>query len=194
MTGTPWALAYDSMCAPTPESSASTTSTVAPLVMSVWASLNWVASLPSAFCTTYCDDLSPAFWKDSFRYGASNSTYRVDDTVSGRITATLPLPLAARGLSVAMAENVLSIWLSESCGTAALLLLLLPEEPLDELPQAATTRAALPATAVSATLLVIECKGATSLWAGTCQGCAAHRLSLSVVHPDLSGKTVRPQG
>src|ERR1700722_784515 len=194
MTGTPWALAYDSMCAPTPESSASTTSTVAPLVMSVWASLNWVASLPSAFCTTYCDDVSPAFWKDSFRYGASNSTYRVDDTVSGRITATLPLPLEARGLSVAMAENVLSIWLSDSCGTAALLLLLLlPAEPLDELPQAAMTRAALPATAVSATLLVIECKGTTSLWAGTCQGCAAQRLSLIAVHPDLSGKTLRPR-
>src|ERR1039457_2164967 len=106
MTGTPWALAYDSMCAPTPESSASTTSTLAPLVMSVWASLNWVASLPSAFCTTYCDDLSPAFWNDSFRYGASNSTYRVDDTVSGRITATLPLPLAASGLSVALARKL----------------------------------------------------------------------------------------
>src|ERR1700723_2875454 len=107
MTGTPWALAYDSMCAPTPESSASTTSTVAPLVMSVWASLNWVASLPSAFCTTYCDDLSPAFWKDSFRYGASNSTYRVDDTVSGRITATEPLPADVTDLSCAIAEKEL---------------------------------------------------------------------------------------
>src|ERR1700735_2734292 len=151
MTGTPWALAYDSMCAPTPESSASTTSTLAPLVLAVWASLNWVASLPSAFSTVYCEDLSPAFWKDSFRYGASNTTYRVDDTVSGRITVTLPLPLAARGLSVAMAENVLSIWVSDRCGTDDALGLE-PEEPLDELlPQAAMTRAALPATAVSAT-------------------------------------------
>ena len=34
----------------------------------------------------------------------------------------LPLPLATSGLSVVMAENVLLIWLSESCGTAALLL------------------------------------------------------------------------
>ena len=93
------------MCAPTPESSGSTTSTVAPLVMAVWASLNWVASLPSAFCTLYCDVVSPAFGNDSFRYGASNSTYRVDDTVSGRITATLPLPLAARGLSFAIARE-----------------------------------------------------------------------------------------
>src|ERR1700728_539634 len=168
MTGTPWALAYDSMCAPTPESSASTTSTVAPLGMAVWASLNWVASLPSAFSTVYCDVVRPAFLKDSFRYAASNSTYRVDDTVSGRMTVTLPLPLAARGLSVAMAENVLSIWLSDSLGTEEPVLL--PEEPDPELlPQAAITRAALPATAVSATFLVTECKGTTSLWAGTCR-------------------------
>src|ERR1035438_214435 len=85
----------------------------------------------------------------------------------------LPLPLAASGLSVAMAEKVLLIWLRESCGTAAaeLLLLLLAEEPEGELlPQAAMTRAALPATAVSATFLVTECKGTTSLWAGTCRG------------------------
>jgi hypothetical protein len=89
-----------------------------------------------------------------------------------------------------MAENVLSIWLSDSCGTEALALA--PEEPLDELlPQAAMTRAALPATAVSATFLVTECKGTTSLWAGTCQGCAAQRFSLITAHPDLSGKTVR---
>jgi hypothetical protein len=146
--------------------------------MAVWASLNWVASLPSAFCTVYCDDVSPAFWNDSFRYGASNSTYRVDDTVSGRITAMLPLPLATRGLSVAMAENVLLIWLSDSCGTAALELP--PAELLGELlPQAAMTRAALPATAVSATFLVTECKGTTSLWAGTCQGYAAQRFSMN---------------
>jgi hypothetical protein len=59
-------------------------------------------------------------------------------------------------LSVAMAENVLLIWLSDSFGTDELVLL--PEEPLDELlPQAAMTKAALPATAVSATFLVIEC-------------------------------------
>ena len=182
------------MCAPTPESSASTTSTVAPLVMAVWASLNWVASLPSAFCTVYCDDVSPAFWKDSFRYGASNSTYRVDETVSGRITAMLPLPLATRGLSVAMAENVLLIWLSDSCGTDDALELLAEELLGELLPQAAMTRAALPATAVSATFLVTECKGTTSLWAGTCQRRAAQRFSLIAAHPDLSGKTVRPRG
>ncbi len=42
--------------------------------MAVCASLNWVESLPSAFCTVNCDDVSPALGNDSFRYGASNST------------------------------------------------------------------------------------------------------------------------
>jgi hypothetical protein len=54
-----------------------------------------------------------------------------------------------------MAENELLIWLRESCGTAAPLLLLLAEEPDGELlPQAATTRAAGPGTAASADVLV----------------------------------------
>jgi hypothetical protein len=43
-------------------------------VMADWASLNCVASLPRAFCTVNCDDVNPALRKDSFRYGASNST------------------------------------------------------------------------------------------------------------------------
>ena len=55
------------MCAPTPESSGSTSSTLAPLVMAVCASLNWVESLPSAFWMLNCDVLSPALVKDSFR-------------------------------------------------------------------------------------------------------------------------------
>jgi hypothetical protein len=68
-----------------------------------------------------------------------------------------------------MAENELLIWLSDSFGVDEVVLP--PEEPPDELlPQAAMTRAALPATAVSATLLETECKGTTSLWAGTCRG------------------------
>ena len=33
------------------------------------------------------------------RYGASNSTYRVEDTVSGRMTPTPPEPLAVIDLS-----------------------------------------------------------------------------------------------
>ena len=62
------------MCAPTPESSASTTSTLAPLVMSDCASASWVASEPSAFWMVYCELVSPASVNACFRYGASNST------------------------------------------------------------------------------------------------------------------------
>jgi hypothetical protein len=74
MTLTPWALAYVSICVPTPESSGSTSSTVAPLVMSVCASVSWVVSLPRAFWTTYCDELSPAACSAFVMSGWSNST------------------------------------------------------------------------------------------------------------------------
>ena len=80
--------------------------------------------------------------------------------MSGRITATFPLPLAASGLSVVIALKELLIALRLSCGTeppelpGELLLLLLDEPPL--LPHAATTRAALAATAVSPTRFVTE--------------------------------------
>ena len=79
--------------------------TVAPLVMSACASEYSVASLPRAFWMMKSEDLSPASCKDFFRYGASNSTYRVEEVVSGRITATLPLPREASGLSLAIAEK-----------------------------------------------------------------------------------------
>ena len=61
------------MRAPTPESSGSMISTVAPLVMASWASVNSVLSLPCAFCTENCDDESPAVDNALDRYGASNS-------------------------------------------------------------------------------------------------------------------------
>jgi hypothetical protein len=75
--------------------------------MAVWAMLNWVASLPWAFSTVNWDDVRPASVRASFRYGASNSTYRLELTVSGRIAATLPLPAATSGFRLAMAEKVL---------------------------------------------------------------------------------------
>src|SRR6266568_148433 len=99
MTATPCCLAYASMCAPTPESSGSTTSTLAPLVMADCASDSCVASEPSAFSMRKSELVSPAAVNACFRYGASNSTYLVDDVVSGRITATEPLPAAATDLS-----------------------------------------------------------------------------------------------
>ena len=113
--------------------------------------------------------------------------------MSGRITPTLPFPRDASGASAAIAEKSLVNELVEMDGTGAELdpPELLGVELLPLLPQAAMTRAALPATAVSATFLVTECKGTTSLWAGTCQGCAAQRFSLIAAHPDLSGKTLR---
>ena len=86
------------MCAPTPESSGSMTRTLAPLVMADCAMLNCVASRPSAFSMVKSAVDIPAAVKACFRYGASNSTYRVEDVVSGRITVTLPLPAEVRPL------------------------------------------------------------------------------------------------
>jgi hypothetical protein len=53
------------------------------------------------------DDGNPAFSNASARYGASNSTYRADDVVSGRITPTLPLPFAVNEVRAVMAEKSL---------------------------------------------------------------------------------------
>jgi hypothetical protein len=70
-----------------------------------------------------------------------------------------------------MAEKLLLIWLRDTCGTEALLLLLAPGvEVLLLLLHAAAMRAALLATAVKATLFVTDFKETTSLWAGTCRG------------------------
>ena len=46
---------------------------LAPLVMSSWAMVNSVVSLPCAFCTENCDDDRPAIVRALDRYGASNS-------------------------------------------------------------------------------------------------------------------------
>ena len=87
--------------------------TLAPLVMAVWARENSVASLPCAFCTEICEVERPASPSACVRYGASNSVYRAEVTVSGRMTATLPLPAAARGFSADSAEKVRSNWVTE---------------------------------------------------------------------------------
>src|ERR1700722_1884909 len=54
--------------------------------MSACASLNSVESLPCALSILNCELLSPAAVKAVVRYGASKSTHRVDDVVSGRTT------------------------------------------------------------------------------------------------------------
>src|SRR5271155_892057 len=104
------------MDAPTPESSGSMIRTLAPLVMASWASESSVASLPWALTTEYCEGVSPAVARAWLRYGASNSVYRAEDTVSGRMAATLPLPIAARDFRAAMALKVRSSWPTEIDG------------------------------------------------------------------------------
>src|ERR1700722_5035587 len=123
------------MDAPTPESSGSMIRTLAPLVMASWASESSVESLPCAFTTEYCEGVSPAVARAWDRYGASNSVYRAEDTVSGRMTATLPLPAAARGFSEAIALKVRSSWPTEIDGTVPAELEEVEPELLDELPE-----------------------------------------------------------
>src|SRR5260370_5238435 len=89
------------------------TRTLAPLVMAVWASESSVASLPCAFCTVNWEDVRPAAISAWVRYGASNWTYRAEVTVSGRMTATLPLPAAARGFSADIADKVVAHLVTE---------------------------------------------------------------------------------
>src|SRR5215472_10984752 len=87
--------------------------TLAPLVIAVCASDSSVVSLPCAFCTENCDGGRPAPVSAWVRYGASNSVYRAEVTVSGKITATSPLPAAASGFSVDIADMVRSNWLTD---------------------------------------------------------------------------------
>src|ERR1039457_2070332 len=95
------------MEAPTPGGSGSMMSTLAPLVMSACAMLSSVASLPCAFWTENSEDDRPAVVRALVRYGASNSVYLAEETVSGRMTPTFPLPLAVIAFSPAIAEKSL---------------------------------------------------------------------------------------
>ena len=127
----PWRTAR---CARRPRSRAGPRpSTVAPLVMAVCASLNWVASLPCAFCTRELRLVRPG------RSGRTPSGTARRTRCSGRTTrcpagsrATLPLPLATSGLSAPSAENVVRELTSRrAAGSgAAELLGLLADEPL----------------------------------------------------------------
>src|SRR6266566_3786847 len=126
-------------------------STRAPLVMASRAALNW--SLPCGNSTVYWGGLSPASLNASFRYFASNFLKCGAVASLGRMTAMLPVPLAASGLRADMALNLLLTWISENCGPDDLAP---PGELEDGLPvqlqQAARTRAraAQPAHAVRA--------------------------------------------
>jgi len=86
--------------------------------------------------------------------------------VSGRITATLPLPLAASGLSAVIAEKSRVNDEADTAGTLALELALAlePEDVLPPLlPQAAATRPAAATPAVIANFLPILFNEATLL-------------------------------
>jgi hypothetical protein len=102
---TPAAVASFSTWSPVAESTGVIMSTLAPAVISDWASVTNVESLPCAFWTMTCFDERPASFSAFARYGASKAVQRVDDTVSGRITATEPVPLAASGFRAFIAEN-----------------------------------------------------------------------------------------
>ena len=63
----------------------------------------------------------PAIANADFKYGASNSVYRVELTVSGRITAMVPLPLATTLFKYFMVDILVLKVLSETVGVLALL-------------------------------------------------------------------------
>src|ERR1700694_5541386 len=65
-------------------------------------------SLPMALSILKSELEYPAMVNALVRYGRSYWTYRVDDTVSGRMTPTSPLPAAVSGLSDAIGEKLLS--------------------------------------------------------------------------------------
>src|SRR5437660_2780613 len=95
----------------------------------------------------------PALDMALLRYGSSNSTYRVEVVVSGRIAATAPLPEDASDFSWLIAEKSLVNDVADSDGAAALDELLdvaaaleLVELLLDELPHAASPTLALTAS------------------------------------------------
>src|SRR5665811_2160220 len=143
ITFTPAALAFDSIAAPLPGSSGSTSRTEAPALMSASACVCMVDALPLALSILKLLEESPAAAKACFRYGASYWTYRVDVVVSGRSTPTMPLPCEASPVSCFMSaksdvNSVALIW-----GTAADVLGVadaVGEDVVDELhPETATT-------------------------------------------------------
>ena len=66
-----------------------------------------VVSLPRAFSTMMSLAGTPASNMAFFRYGASKSTQRTDEAVSGSKKAILPVPAAAIGFSRDIVEKVL---------------------------------------------------------------------------------------
>src|ERR1700722_7295155 len=127
---TPLDSASFAIATPVGPSSGHTIRILAPRLMSAVASLSWVASRPCALSIRYSDEVYPASVKASFRYGASKSTHRVDDVVSGRTTPPWRLlaplvPAAASDLnwSIVDAMSTVKELMLSPAGTVA--------EPLD---------------------------------------------------------------
>src|SRR5450759_5326779 len=118
MTLTPADLAFDSIAAPLPGSSGSTSRTEAPALMSASACVCMVEALPLALSILKLLEESPAASNACFRYGASYWTYRVDVVVSGRSTPTMPLPCAANPVSCFMSAKSALNFAASICGTA----------------------------------------------------------------------------
>jgi hypothetical protein len=96
--------------------------------------------------------------------GASNSTYRVELVVSGRIAAILPWPSEASDFSALIAEKLLVNCETEMLGVVVDELLLEDDDvvlvfDLDELPHAATLTATTTASTAMAALLLSKCIG-----------------------------------
>src|SRR6516165_5462295 len=111
---TPFCWASFAIATPVGPSSGHTIRILAPRLMSAVASLSWVASLPCAFWIRNSDEVYPAAVKACFRYGASKSTHRVDDVVSGRTTPTCRLlaplvPAAASALNSDIVGAMLTV-------------------------------------------------------------------------------------
>src|SRR6202012_6036728 len=107
MTLAPCEAAYFSTCEPVPESSGSERMIDAPLVMSDCASVRNVWSDFWAFWMMMSVAGTPAARSAFLMSGWSNSTYRVELVVSGRIAAILPLPEAASDFRAAIAVKSL---------------------------------------------------------------------------------------
>src|SRR5579864_4222364 len=146
MTLTPCCPANFSMEEPTPESSPSMSSTVAPAVMSACAWVSSVWSLAWALSILYWLEVSPAFWNASVRYGASKETYRADDAVSGRSAPIIPWPWDARPFRLVITEKSLVNDVAEMFVGVLLPLVVVVLDELGELLQAAAT---MPTTSTS---------------------------------------------
>ena len=114
--------------------------------MALSASVTNVESLPRAFSTVMSELDIPAASAAFLMSGASNSTYRVELVVSGRIAAIFPCPAATNGLSAAIAVKSFVNCVVEMVGVDELVeldvvVVLVVELDDDELPHPAATSA-----------------------------------------------------